>query len=103
MMLAEHVGDDQDSVQLCVFDDGPGIAAEARAALFEPFYTTNTRGTGLGLYMAREFCIVNQADLSYGARPNMTANAREGFVVRFAPGTGTRSDSAGFLDTLPVS
>ncbi len=32
-----------------VTDDGPGFSAEARAHLFEPFFTTRTGGTGLGL------------------------------------------------------
>jgi two-component system, cell cycle sensor histidine kinase and response regulator CckA len=36
-------------VQLCVSDNGPGIAAEVREQLFEPFFTTKPQGTGLGL------------------------------------------------------
>jgi two-component system, NtrC family, sensor histidine kinase PilS len=46
-------------------DNGPGIAPEQRERMFEPFFTTSARGTGLGLYLARELCEYNQARLSY--------------------------------------
>jgi two-component system sensor histidine kinase PilS (NtrC family) len=52
-------------VELHVQDDGPGITAEVRAHLFEPFYTTSSKGTGLGLYLARELCLNNGAMLDY--------------------------------------
>src|SRR5688572_1740218 len=52
-------------VKLDVIDDGPGVAAEARAQLFEPFFTTAAGGTGLGLYIAREVCEANGATLDY--------------------------------------
>lgn len=46
-----------------VTDTGPGVAADLREQLFEPFLTTEPRGTGLGLYIARELCEANQATL----------------------------------------
>lgn len=54
-----------EGVLLTVVDDGPGIAAEAAAQLFEPFFTTEVSGTGLGLYIARELCEANSASLQY--------------------------------------
>ena len=50
---------------LHVIDDGPGIPLELRAQLFEPFFTTYSKGTGLGLYIARELAAANGASLDY--------------------------------------
>jgi signal transduction histidine kinase len=38
-----------------VSDQGPGVAAGDREAVFAPFFTTKERGTGLGLSIARVF------------------------------------------------
>ena len=46
----------------------PAITPEVRAHLFEPFYTTSSKGTGLGLYLARELCLNNGAMLDYEYR-----------------------------------
>lgn len=48
-----------------VRDAGPGIADENVIKLFEPFFTTRAKGTGLGLYLARELCEANRAQLQY--------------------------------------
>lgn len=52
-------------LELHVQDDGAPITPEVRAHLFEPFYTTSSKGTGLGLYLARELCLNNGAMLDY--------------------------------------
>ena len=54
-----------DRVELSVIDDGPGVPASSQSQLFEPFFTTDSKGTGLGLYLARELCGANQATLEY--------------------------------------
>ncbi|WP_439887522.1 two-component system sensor histidine kinase NtrB [Pseudomonas sp. MBLB4123] len=51
-----------------VLDDGPGVPAEQLQHIFEPFYTTENKGTGLGLYISRELCESNQARLDYKSR-----------------------------------
>lgn len=53
---------------LDVIDFGAGIAEAEARQIFEPFFTTNPKGTGLGLYLAREMCEANRAQLQY--RPN---------------------------------
>ena len=50
---------------LDVVDFGAGIDDEQLTNLFEPFYTTESTGTGLGLYLSKELCEANQARLSY--------------------------------------
>jgi two-component system sensor histidine kinase PilS (NtrC family) len=62
-------GPRQGTVELDVVDDGMGIAESLRAHLFEPFFTTASSGTGLGLYIAREICEANAATLDYVERP----------------------------------
>jgi two-component system sensor histidine kinase PilS (NtrC family) len=52
-------------VLIHVFDDGPGMSEDAQAHLFEPFFTTESSGTGLGLYIARELAEANDARLDY--------------------------------------
>ncbi|QNN45702.1 PAS domain-containing sensor histidine kinase [Thermomonas brevis] len=54
---------------LDVVDHGPGIPDAVAGQLFRPFFTTSGHGTGLGLYIAREMCSANQADLAYVALP----------------------------------
>lgn len=79
-------------MELHVQDDGPGITPDVRAHLFEPFYTTSSKGTGLGLYLARELCLNNHAMLDYEYRfdeaPAGQRRATGRFVITFAaPGS----------------
>lgn len=53
------------AVSFTVIDDGPGVPAENQTRLFEPFFTTRSEGTGLGLYVARELAHANRGDLYY--------------------------------------
>jgi two-component system sensor histidine kinase PilS (NtrC family) len=50
-----------------VADRGAGVAAEHAERIFEPFYSAG-RGTGLGLFLARELAQTNGATLLYEAR-----------------------------------
>ncbi len=50
---------------LQVMNYGNNIPEENRDKLFEPFFTTESTGTGLGLYIARELAECNSAKLEY--------------------------------------
>ena len=48
-----------------VIDFGSGIAEQDLAQLFQPFFSTEINGTGLGLYLSHSICEANQAKLVY--------------------------------------
>ncbi|MCL7744881.1 ATP-binding protein [Guyparkeria hydrothermalis] len=50
--------------QIRVCDNGPRIADVDRSALFEPFFTTHSQGTGLGLFVSRELALANRGELA---------------------------------------
>ncbi|HEX7972605.1 MAG TPA: HAMP domain-containing sensor histidine kinase, partial [Thiobacillus sp.] len=54
-----------DSMQFEIEDDGPGVPPQHHSKLFEPFFTTDAQGTGLGLFLARELAEANHATLAY--------------------------------------
>jgi two-component system sensor histidine kinase PilS (NtrC family) len=61
---------DEGRTILEVSDDGAGVPADAVQKLFEPFFTTDAGGTGLGLYIARELCEANGATIEYRRAPD---------------------------------
>jgi len=60
-------------VCLCVIDTGVGITPEQRNRLFEPLFTTKTRGLGLGLAISQEIIRRHEGTIA----------------VQSAPGSGT--------------
>lgn len=95
---AERGAEPSMGARIWVFDDGPGVQLEVRDALFEPFFTTSPRGTGLGLYIAREFALANQGELQYATRREPGEPPRDGFVLTFA--RGDSQDEDGYFDTI---
>jgi len=69
---------------LTVADDGPGVPPASRVHLFEPFFTTEARGTGLGLHLARELCTANGASIRYRP-PSDNPVQRSAFIVEPPP------------------
>ncbi len=52
-------------IEVHVVDDGEGVDESQAEQVFEPFFTTESRGTGLGLYIARELAEANGGKLDY--------------------------------------
>lgn len=53
------------NLHIDVIDEGSGVKPEHRQDLFNPFFTTDREGTGLGLYLSQAFCQANNANLQY--------------------------------------
>lgn len=51
--------------EVWVHDDGPGVSDAMQARLFEPFSTSESSGSGLGLFIARELAQANGGRLDY--------------------------------------
>lgn len=77
-----HLGIDSSSELpfIRIIDYGNGISEADQAHLFEPFFTTETSGSGLGLYISKELCEANQATLNY----EKTADSYSCFKITFA-------------------
>jgi two-component system, NtrC family, sensor histidine kinase PilS len=55
----------QGAVQLSVWSEGPPIDQGVERHLFEPFFSSQSRSSGLGLYICRELCIRHGASIQY--------------------------------------
>lgn len=56
----------QPAVEVRIRDNGPGLTPEARQSVFDPFYTTKTKGTGLGMAIARRIVSAHGGQISVG-------------------------------------
>ena len=74
---------------ITVADNGPGINQNQLSKIFEPFYTTRREGSGLGLYIAKQLCEANQAELTVDSKPGEGAF----FHVRLALARATPKEA----------
>jgi two-component system sensor histidine kinase PilS (NtrC family) len=70
---------------ITIADNGPGISKMQLDKIFEPFFTTRKEGSGLGLYIARQLCEANQAELTVDSEPGQGAF----FHIRLALARGS--------------
>lgn len=64
-------------VTLMVWSDGPAMEPTVRRHLFEPFFSSESRSSGLGLYICRELCERHGASIAYERTPR----ERDGLAV----------------------
>jgi two-component system, NtrC family, sensor histidine kinase PilS len=69
-----------EQARLTVASDGEPIAPDIEPFLFEPFFSTRSRGTGLGLYICRELCERYGGSIDYWQHPPGGRHRNE-FVV----------------------
>jgi two-component system, NtrC family, sensor histidine kinase PilS len=108
-----HAGSKPDSIRvstqlvdggaiLQVWSDGPRLEPGVRQHLFEPFFTSESRSSGLGLYICRELCERHDASISYrratAGSPGMVREGN-GFFVHFRAVAGPLAGTASF-DTM---
>jgi two-component system, NtrC family, sensor histidine kinase PilS len=79
ILLRLAVRDDSHAV-LVVSSDGAAIDADVEPHLFEPFFSTRSRGSGLGLYICRELCEQHGGSIEFRARSPLERH-RNSFVV----------------------
>ena len=76
---------DDGAVQISVQSDSEPITPEVERYLFEPFFSTRSRGSGLGLYICRELCERYGASIEYRPRPG-AQNLRNEFLLTLKRG-----------------
>ncbi len=77
-LLQLSIGIESVHPYLDIQDHGTGMTDKTKNQIFEPFFTTEPKGTGLGLYLAREICEANQASL------NLYSNTDKGCCFRIS-------------------
>ena len=75
--------------RLTVDDNGPGVPADARERIFDPYVTSKEHGTGLGLAIVRKIVLDHGGDVHVDGQPSSLGGAR--FVVTLPTVIGSRT------------
>ncbi len=89
--IALKVRRSSEYLTLIVSDRGKGIDESIQAEVFKPFYTTKSEGSGLGLYLIKNFCDENDVRLKMKSVPGKGTV----FVLTFRRNDDESQDSSG--------
>ena len=81
-----------DVVEVRIIDTGVGISAEHLARIFQPFFTTKTQGTGLGLPIAARIVEQHGGGLAVDSEPGCGTTFRMTLPVPASEGAGRSHD-----------
>lgn len=87
--------------RLAVWSDGPPLEKSVQTHLFEPFFSSESRSSGLGLYICRELCERYGALIGYQRVLSGAADGNEFFVLFKAAAQPVNADLSHF-DTILV-
>jgi PAS domain S-box-containing protein len=73
--------DAQGACRVTVADNGPGIPDADRARVFQPFFTTRSRGTGLGLSLVQKIVVMHNGRVTVGSAPAGGASVELTFPI----------------------
>jgi two-component system, sensor histidine kinase FlrB len=65
-----------DQISICIHDNGPGIVEDVLARLEDPFFTTKSQGTGLGLAVVRAVAKAHHGQFELSSEPGQGVCAR---------------------------
>ena len=89
---------------LQVWSEGPALEASVQKHLFEPFFSSQSRSTGLGLFICRELCRRHGGSIRYSRTDRLTARglqAGNAFTVHLR-GRRMHADNASLFDAIVV-
>jgi signal transduction histidine kinase len=70
IVIEGSLDSEQGTARISVFDNGPGIDANARERVFRPFFTTKKQGTGLGLALVQKIVVSHNGRIGVGTSPS---------------------------------
>jgi len=92
---------DDSHIFISLKDNGPGIPAELEQQIFDPFYTTRTQGTGLGLSVVKAVAKAHGGDVVYESVKNKGCTFK--VVLPLENQQGTQAENNADLNELNIA